>query len=500
MAVVATRSMAVRSLQATQGGTQARRNQRDDSTADSTCKTHPLLAGITEGSGFQPGDSWEAKQFFGIGLRPLQVVGQYGTSQSKHFQVSATAATKHLPSRFQYQAEVDRLMDIDNPPHIPHRFFQLPAEDKFGFGSVLIPRPKTLTIEIMGFLVADRVTVITKNNNDPDAWEWESSAGNHSYTVRKAEGADLKRGTRVILHLKEDTAEMSDSKRFVFAVQWSASGSYQEGSGVGGERWEALGARESRHCFCQEAESCRVVWGLSVDFRLMGEHCAYSGYWSFAVVVVVAYQVSKEDYDNFFKMTFREFVEPLGVAHFNVEGTIEFSAMLFVPGMAPFEQTVYALSKHRGHVVPTLLLLVYGIRAWRWLVERLESTLAKTLCQNLASPQGFVGMGVWGWGWGGKALADLLRFPSSKSGDSAASLPEYVSRMKEGQKDIYYIAADTLDAASSAPFVEQLIKKDIEVFYLTEPIDEPALNSLSVVPEKKFVGRHSGRIGLRWRH
>ena len=62
-----------------------------------------------------------------------------------------------------------------------------------------------------------------------------------------------------------------------------------------------------------------------------------------------------------------------------------------------------------------------------------------------------------------KQLAELLRFPSSKSGDDLISLQQYTDRAKEGQKSVYYIAADSLAAAASAPFVEQLIKKDLEV-------------------------------------
>ena len=64
---------------------------------------------------------------------------------------------------------------------------------------------------------------------------------------------------------------------------------------------------------------------------------------------------------------------------------------------------------------------------------------------------------------GRKQLAELLRFPSSKSGDDLISLQQYTDRAKEGQKSVYYIAADSLAAAASAPFVEQLIKKDLEV-------------------------------------
>lgn len=75
-------------------------------------------------------------------------------------------------------------------------------------------------------------------------------------------------------------------------------------------------------------------------------------------------QVSKEDYDNFFKMTFREFIEPLGVSHFSAEGTTEFTAMLFVPGMAPFEQTVRPplpnVAYKHTHIALVLVVLVVG--------------------------------------------------------------------------------------------------------------------------------------------
>lgn len=67
-----------------------------------------------------------------------------------------------------------------------------------------------------------------------------------------------------------------------------------------------------------------------------------------------------------------------------------------------------------------------------------------------------------------KAIAPLLRFTSSKSGEGITSLTEYIERAKPGQKSIYYIAADSLGAAASAPFVEQLIKKDLEVGNITQ--------------------------------
>ncbi|GAB2280149.1 hypothetical protein Dimus_014786 [Dionaea muscipula] len=86
-----------------------------------------------------------------------------------------------------------------------------------------------------------------------------------------------------------------------------------------------------------------------------------------------------------------------------------------------------------------------------------------------------------------KRITPLLRFNSSKSEEELISLDDYVENMGENQKAIYYLATDSLRSAKTAPFLEKLLQKDIEVLYLIEPIDEVAVQNLQTYKEKKFV-------------
>lgn len=84
-------------------------------------------------------------------------------------------------------------------------------------------------------------------------------------------------------------------------------------------------------------------------------------------------------------------------------------------------------------------------------------------------------------------LAKLLRFHTSKSDEELTSLADYCGRMKEGQKNIYYMAADSVEVASAAPFVEKLVAQGYEVLYLTEPIDEATVTNMAKFDERDLV-------------
>ena len=245
-----------------------------------------------------------------------------------------------------------------------------------------------------------------------------------------------------------------------------------------------------------------------------------------------AKDVTREEQNAFFKATFKEFADPAAVSQFNVEGTLEFSGLLFVPGMAPFDQTS-AVSKPRNirlyvrrvfisdafdeDLLPRWAGFVKGVvdsadlplnvsreilqenRIVRAIRKQLEKRTLDML-NGLAAREDkgeyerfwesfgrFVKIGIIDDAANRPALAKLLRFRSSASGEGVTSLADYVGRMKEGQKDIYFLVTVGNAAADSAPFVEALTRKGYEVLYLTEPVDELVALNLQEYEGKKFT-------------
>lgn len=387
------------------------------------------------------------------------------------------------------------------------------------------------------FLVADKVTVRTKSNDDGQQWRWESTVESSSYTIDEDDsGEAIARGTSITLHLKEDATDYADAEKLsTLLKQYSEFISFPimlwksesvprevedtEATTKKKEEWEA-GGKEGD----EPATVMKTEWDTVWDWRKSNE--------SKPIWVRSSTEVEKAEYDDFFKATFKEFLEPLAHSHFSVEGQIEFKALLYVPGMAPFEQQdmmkksrsmklfvkrVFISDEFDEDLMPRYLSFIKGIvdsndlplnvsreilqesRVVRIIKRRL---LAKSIDmiaeianrEDKADYEKFweafgrnVKLGVIEDKDNAPKLGKLLRFSSSKSGEGLTSLEEYVERMKEGQSGIYFLAADNRAAAERAPFVERLIKRDIEVLYLLEPIDEVALTNLAKFDEKEFV-------------
>jgi len=209
------------------------------------------------------------------------------------------------------------------------------------------------------FLVADRVTVTSRSSaadSDGKTWQWESSAGSHSYSIKEIGGgadADTEEmkssGTRVTLHLKEDALELAEpnklssllkqySEFISFPIElWTSKTVYEDVEDVEATKKaqeaadaDAQGEDPPR----EKAEPVAPVMTskpkIEFDWTRQNDSAPL---WTRSPK-----EVEKTEYNAFFKTTFKEFLDPLAVSHFSVEGTIEFTALLYVPSMAPFEQ------------------------------------------------------------------------------------------------------------------------------------------------------------------
>lgn len=391
------------------------------------------------------------------------------------------------------------------------------------------------------FLVADRVTVVTKSAEEAEQWAWTSTVGSHQFTIKQDDGEPLIRGTRVILHLKEDAEELADPVRLARLIkQYSQFISFpiklysskKEPKKVVDEEATQKRQEEADKIAEEKGEEKQPVEPVMkteyvdvFDWRVENEN---KPIWTRNPK-----DVSQESYNDFFKQTFGEFLDPLAHIHFNVEGTVEFSGLLYIPGMAPMDQMqqlsanskciklyvkrVFISDEFSEQLMPRSLQFIRGVvdssdlplnvsreilqesRVLRMIRKQLVRRSFEMMDNLAANKEDYKTF----WENFGKylkvatieeqdlrdKLGPLLRFHSSgcKEEDELTGLEEYVSRMKEGQKAIYYIACDNLEAARSAPFVEKLMKKGYEVLYLVEPVDEAVLVNLATFKEKQFV-------------
>merc|ERR1712196_241869 len=405
------------------------------------------------------------------------------------------------------------------------------------------------------FLVADKITVYSKAaNGDDKTWIWESEINASSYTIRESDET-LARGTKIVLHLKEGCEEFATGDKLSSLVKtysefisfpidvWANTTKEKvvedkEATSALKEAWEKKKiAAEAKGEEFSEPEPKPVT---KKEFEQVEE-------WTTAnndkpIWVRSPKDVEEESYNEFFKSTFKEFLDPLAHSHFAVEGDIEFRSLLFVPGMAPFEQQdmmaksraiklfvrrVFISDEFDESLLPRYLTFVRGVvdssdlpldvsreilqesRVVRIIRKRLiRKTLAMlreiagrdndeydTFWDNFGRN---LKLGVIEDADNRKDLAELLRFTTSKSGDEGAlqSLDEYVNDMPEGQNSIYFVAADNKDAAEASPFLEKLKQKGFEVLYLLDPIDEVAMANLATFKEKPLVDASKEALDL----
>ena len=404
------------------------------------------------------------------------------------------------------------------------------------------------------FLVADKITVTSKNHTDDKTWTWESEINANSYTVRESEEA-MTRGTKIVLHLKEGCEEFATGEKLSSLVKtysefisfpidvWSKQTKEKqvedkESTAALKEAWEKKKIEaEAKGEEFSEPEPKPV---MKKEFEQVEEWATANN--DKPIWVRSPKDVEQEAYSDFFKSTFKEFLDPLAHSHFAVEGDIEFRSILFVPGMAPFEQQdmmakskaiklfvrrVFISDEFDESLLPRYLTFVRGVvdssdlplNVSREILQesRIVRVIRKRLIRKTFDMLREIAdrdnedyatfwdnfgrnlkLGVIEDSDNRKDLAELLRFTTSKSGDEGnlRSLDQYVNDMPEEQNSIYFVAADNKDAAEASPFLEKLKKKGFEVLYLLDPIDEVAMANLATFKEKQIVDASKEALDL----
>ena len=365
------------------------------------------------------------------------------------------------------------------------------------------------------FIVADKVTVVTRRAGlgAEHGVRWES-AGEGSYSIETVEKPG--RGTDVILHLKEEEKEFSDAWRLRSVI-----GKFSDHIALPVEMLKEELGEEKEGEEKKEPEWERVNTGTALWMRNKSE-------------------VTDDEYKEFYKHVSHDFEEPLEWMHNRVEGTNEYSALLFIPKRAPWDmwdreqkhgvklyvRRVFIMDE-ADKLMPRYLRFIKGvvdsddlplnvsreilqhdrkIGAIRGAnIKRTLSQLEKMAKDDTEKYQTFwkefgalIKEGP-GEDFANKdRLAGLMRFATTKSdGDEqAVSLDHYIERMAEGQEKIYYITADSPAAARHSPHLEIFKKKDIEVLLLSDRVDEWLVNHLTEYKEKPWQSVAKGALDL----
>lgn len=386
------------------------------------------------------------------------------------------------------------------------------------------------------FLVAERVEVSTKSPRSDKQYVWEGESNSSSYTIREeTDPANLiPRGTRLTLHLKRDDKGFAHPERVQKLVKnysqfvsfpiytWQEKG-YTKEVEVDEDPSEAN--KDGQDKTTEKKKNTKTVVEKYWDWELTNE--------TQPIWLRNPKEVTTEEYNEFYKKTFNEYLEPLASSHFTTEGEVEFRSILYVPSVAPmakedvlnpktknirlYVKRVFISDDFDGELFPRYLSFIKGVvdsndlplnvsreilqesRVIRIMKKRLVRK-AFDMIQGIAMSENkddydkfwenfgkHIKLGCLDDRENHKRLAPLLRFFSSQSEDVLISLDEYVENMKPDQKNIYYIASDSVKSAKNTPFLEKLIEKDLEVLFLVDPIDEIAINNLKSYKEKDFV-------------
>ena len=382
------------------------------------------------------------------------------------------------------------------------------------------------------YLVADKVVVVSKNNDEEDQYIWESMA-NSTFSVSKdvilEDGSNkIGRGTKIILYLKDECLEYLEERKLKDLIKkhsefisfpielWVEKSTEKEV-----EEDEEDEKKEDEEPKVEDANTkkkTKKIKEISHEFERVNN--------TKPIWLRKKEDITKDEYANFYKSISNDWEEHLNCIHFSMEGNLEIKGILFVPKRAPFD--LFEAKKKKTNIklyvrrvfimddceelIPEYLGFMRGVidsddlplnisreslqqnkilKAIKKSVTKKCMELFSQIAENAEDFKKFyeqfsknLKLGMHEDTTNRQKLADLLRYHSTKSGEEMVSFKEYIARMKEGQKFIYYITGESRQHVATSPFLEKLKNKDIEVLYMTDPIDEYAIQQL-----KEYEGK-----------
>jgi molecular chaperone HtpG len=369
------------------------------------------------------------------------------------------------------------------------------------------------------FMVASKVEVRSKHYGSEEAYLWTSS-GADGYTIETCDKAD--HGTEIKLFIKEDSDD-EDSRLGDFLLEYKIRSIVKKYSDYIRYPIKMESLQRKKKDDSEEMEEFKEIQTLNSMVPIWKKNKA---------------ELKDEDYNEFYKSKFHDFTDPVAYIHSKTEGTATYSALMFIPKKPPFD--FYTKEYEKGlqlyssgvmimekcsDLLPDYFSFIRGLvdsedlslnisremlqhdRQLKVMSKSIERSIKNELKKMLANERekyeefwkefgAQIKFGIYNtYGAAKEGLQDLLLFHSS-SEEKNTTLDEYVVRMKEDQKSIYFASGESVTRINSLPQVEAVKDKGYEILYLTEHVDEFCLQMLVNYNEKQFMSVQSADLDL----